>query len=249
MRSSAVVAASLAGSALAVPHFKRTYETDVDIVTITKFITATGPCPSTTFAPETSVVTAPAGSGWLSSLFAPLPTTSSVVVVTSVTQASSEVPVVESTSAVVPVATTYTVSASSTPAVVPETTPAVVASTSAVVATSSAVVATSSAAVTTSAAPSTTEAPSSTSEAAGGLSTYARCETSSVDATATLTAQPTSVAAKRWLAFHNAHRANHTDGCSLYWDYDLEAKALESATTCVYEHTITELVYTASCTV
>lgn len=238
MRSSALVAASLAGSALAGPHFKRTYETDVDIVTITKFITATGPCPSTTFAPETSVVTAPAGSGWFSSLFAPLPTTSSVVVVTSVTQASSEVPVVESTSAVVPVATTYTVSASSTPAVVPETTPAVVASSSAVVATSSAVVATSSAAVTTSAAPSTTEAPSSTS--AGGISTYARCATSSVDSTASLTAEPTSVAAKRWLAFHNAHRANHTDGCSLYWDYDLENKAKESANLCVYEHTITE---------
>ncbi|OMP85837.1 Venom allergen 3 [Diplodia seriata] len=236
MRSSALIAASLASGALAVPMLNKrgvavtapapAVVTDLDIVTVTKYVTATGPCP-TTGVTNTVAVTQEA-------------VTSSMVEVTSYTSAAAA----ETTPAVVVPAPVSSVAA--TVSSVVESIGSVVESvaTSIYVAPTSAAVtsATYEAPSTTEAATSSTPAPSTTeaasSSAAGGFSTYSFCPTASVVSTASLTAQPTGTVQKKWLAYHNAHRANHTDGCSMYWDYDLEAKAQDSANTCVYEHTV-----------
>ncbi|KAL1635230.1 hypothetical protein SLS58_010351 [Diplodia intermedia] len=242
MRSSALIAASLASGALAVPMLNKrgvavsapapAVVTDLDIVTVTKYVTATGPCP-TTGVTNTVAVTQEAA-------------TSSMVEVTSYTSApavETSAAAVETTPAVVVPAPVSSIAATVS-SVVESISSAVesVATSVYVVPTSAAVTsATYEAPSTTEAATSSTPAPSTTeaaSSAAGGFSSYAFCPTASVVSTASLTAQPTGTVQKKWLAYHNAHRANHTDGCSMYWDYDLEAKAQDSANTCVYEHTV-----------
>lgn len=223
MRYSALIAASLASNAFASPLHKRVYVTDIDLVTITKYVTATGPCPTTA---ETSTV----------AVTQEAVTSSQVVIVSTV---SSAAPVVESSSeAPAPVETTSVAA--------PVTTSSALVEVSVSLAPSSTVVPETTATPSTSAVPTTTAAPTS-SEVAGGFSFPAACPTTSLDSTASLTAQPTGAAAQRWLAFHNAHRANHTDGCSLLWDYDLEAKAQASAAKCIYDHDNTSVPLWLSC--
>ncbi|KAK7543155.1 CAP domain-containing protein [Phyllosticta citricarpa] len=71
---------------------------------------------------------------------------------------------------------------------------------------------------------------------AGGFNFQPLCPTPNVQSGSQLTTTPNTDAAKKWLAYHNAHRANHTT-CSMYWDYSLEAEAKKAADTCVYAHT------------
>ncbi|KAK7706027.1 hypothetical protein SLS57_009808 [Botryosphaeria dothidea] len=51
------------------------------------------------------------------------------------------------------------------------------------------------------------------------------------------TAQPADPQARMWLALHNAHRANHTNTCSVVWDQQLANEAMISAQQCVFQHT------------
>ncbi|KAK8211915.1 CAP domain-containing protein [Phyllosticta capitalensis] len=90
-------------------------------------------------------------------------------------------------------------------------------------------------------APTTTQSvnvanvPSKT-PSSGGFQFQPLCSLPSGTGTGSLTTTPTTDAAKKWLAYHNAHRTNHTT-CSMYWDYNLEAEAKKAADTCVYAHT------------
>ncbi|KAK8161055.1 CAP domain-containing protein [Phyllosticta citrichinensis] len=82
--------------------------------------------------------------------------------------------------------------------------------------------------------PTTATAPSKAP--AGGFNYQPLCATPGAQPGSQLSTTPNTDAAKKWLAYHNAHRANHT-ACSMYWDYSLEAEAKKAADTCVYAHT------------
>ncbi|KAF4546562.1 Allergen V5/Tpx-1-related protein [Lasiodiplodia theobromae] len=51
------------------------------------------------------------------------------------------------------------------------------------------------------------------------------------------TTQPSDPSARMWLALHNAHRANHTQTCSVAWDQQLANEAMASAQACQFQHT------------
>lgn len=51
------------------------------------------------------------------------------------------------------------------------------------------------------------------------------------------TYQPSDPSARKWLALHNAHRANHTQTCSVAWDQQLANEAMASAQACQFQHT------------
>ncbi|KAK7538269.1 CAP domain-containing protein [Phyllosticta citribraziliensis] len=78
--------------------------------------------------------------------------------------------------------------------------------------------------------------PTTTPSKTGGFNYQPLCATPDAQSGSQLTTTPNTDAAKKWLAYHNAHRTNHTT-CSMYWDYSLEAEAKKAADTCVYAHT------------
>ncbi|KAF2143572.1 uncharacterized protein K452DRAFT_306969 [Aplosporella prunicola CBS 121167] len=268
MRSSTLVAATFAAQALAGPIAKRFLTTDWEFVTVTQTVTAgegvpagvqtfvtTMPASVTAQAVETEVAattiieTQQAGAQgaknnnfW--SFFQPqtteivqtsaqvLETTieipPSVVASTQVIETTQEAPVPVATTAV-PVAETTEVISTQAPAtteapattVAPATTQTQAASTKA----------------------ATTQAATTAGSGSGsGFKFASICATpaaSDMPSAARLAATPTGDVQKLWLGYHNVHRSNHTDTCSMYYDYDLEESAQEWANTCTYKHDTT----------
>ncbi|KAF2083623.1 PR-1-like protein [Saccharata proteae CBS 121410] len=239
MRSSALFAAAFAGSAIASPLVRRVYVTELDYTTAIAYVTDTVEATSTAVAQpqEENVVytteTEAAAAQYVTETAYTYQEAPSSTSVAFTTYAPPPAPVETSSTSTEEASVVYVTEAAWTSKA----------------ATSVAAV-TYEAATSSAAAATTYAAPAETSSSSSGFAFNSQCSTptgTAMPSAATLTASPTGEAQRKWLAYHNVHRANHTDTCSMFWDYDLENTAQEWANQCSYWHnTTTGSTYSAS---